>query len=90
MRGDEIRFTPCLPSHWEQAELTLRRDDRSLRVIFCRGPCELAAVDAAFELAHGTSLRWSELGAHGTCFVRLDTIAGTAAAAASASASPVH
>lgn len=90
LRGDEIGFAPCLPSHWEQAELTLRRDGRSLRVIFCRGPCEPAAIDAGFELGGGESLRWSELAAHSTCLVRLDATPGTPAAPAQPSASAVH
>jgi cyclic beta-1,2-glucan synthetase len=90
LRGDEIGFAPCLPSHWEQAELTLRRDGRSLRVIFCRGPCEPASIDAAFELSPGESLHWSELAAHSTCLVRLDAIPSTPVAPAQSSASPVH
>jgi cyclic beta-1,2-glucan synthetase len=35
-QGDELRFSPCLPSHWQEAELTLRREGRSLHVIMSR------------------------------------------------------
>jgi len=71
-RGDEIGFAPCLPSHWPQAELTLRRDGRSLRVIFSRDGRAPAATEGDVELRPGESLRWSELGERGTCLVRLD------------------
>ena len=30
-------FTPCLPTHWPRAELTLRRDGRTMRFVLLRG-----------------------------------------------------
>ncbi len=74
-RGDHISFVPCLPSHWPQAELTLRRDGRVLRVIFCRIGAMAALGEAAranaIELRSGQSLRWSALAPHSCCLVRL-------------------
>jgi cyclic beta-1,2-glucan synthetase len=70
-RADELSFTPCLPSHWDQAELTLRRDDKLLRLIFCRQGCEPASIDADFELARGAVVRWSTLAAYSIALVRL-------------------
>ena len=74
-RGEQISFVPCLPSHWEQAELTLRRGGCVLRVIFCR-PGAVGALDAAahanaVELRSGQSLRWDTLAAQSCCLVLL-------------------
>ena len=74
-RGEAIGFVPCLPAHWPQAELRLRRDGRSLRVIFCRADCEAAALEADFELRAGQMLRWADLGPHATALLRLDPAA---------------
>ena len=99
LRADEIGFTPCLPSHWEQAELTLRRAGRTLRVIFCRADAstalEAAARAAAVELPAGQWLRWDTLPAQSCCLVRLTAAAPSADAAIAAAvpgtaASPVH
>ncbi|MEP7296560.1 MAG: glycosyl hydrolase family 65 protein, partial [Burkholderiales bacterium] len=46
LRADEIAFVPCLPSHWDHAELTLTRADRVLRVLLCR-PEATAALELA-------------------------------------------
>ncbi len=35
-RARDLCFMPCLPSHWQQAELTLRRDGRTMRFILMR------------------------------------------------------
>ena len=77
-RGDAIGFTPCLPSHWPQAELTLRREGRSLRVIFCRAGCAPAALEADFEIRRGEMLRWADLPEHGTGLLPLDVEGVTA------------
>ena len=69
-RGDEIRFSPCLPSHWPQAELTLRRDGRSVRVLFRRAGPERPGLGEARELRPGDALRWSELDVSSVWFVR--------------------
>ena len=45
----ELYFTPCLPSHWPRAELTLQRDGHQWRFVFWQGPAHeaLAAVGIA-------------------------------------------
>jgi cyclic beta-1,2-glucan synthetase len=75
-RAGQISFVPCLPSHWEQAELTLRRDGRTLRVIFCRPGAALDAAvrGAATELRSGQSLRWGVLANDSFCLVRLAAV----------------
>ena len=45
-RGETIEFAPRLPSHWAQAEITLRRGERVCRVLICRRDAT-AAIDAA-------------------------------------------
>ena len=35
-RAGTLSLTPCLPSHWQACELTLRRDGRTLRFSMCR------------------------------------------------------
>ena len=68
----ELSFTPCLPAHWQQAELILRRDGRSMRFILLRAaaPAALAATAQwGAQLLHaGQPLRWPDL-APQTCFV---------------------
>ena len=67
-----LSFTPCLPSHWNQAELTLRRDGRTMRFILVRATRHAAltatAQWSAQLLRPGQLLRWTELPLH-TCFV---------------------
>ncbi|HET7793548.1 MAG TPA: hypothetical protein VFL64_09190, partial [Rhizobacter sp.] len=65
LQADTLSFLPCLPSHWPQAELTLRRDGRSMRFVLMRVQ-ERAAREAAAslgaQLLHpGEPLRWREL-----------------------------
>jgi len=45
----ELYFTPCLPSHWPRAELTLQRDGRQWHFVLWQGPAHaaLAAVGIA-------------------------------------------
>jgi len=74
-RGSTIAFTPCLPSHWNQAELTLKRDGRVLRVVFCR-PAADAAIEAAqragaVERRAGEGWRWDAPDAPACVLVRL-------------------
>jgi cellobiose phosphorylase len=62
MREGEVSFTPCLPSHWPEAELTLKREGRTLRVIFCN-PDALIDLDpklraSARSVASGESIAW--------------------------------
>jgi cyclic beta-1,2-glucan synthetase len=67
-----LSFVPCLPSHWQQAELTLVRDDRSMRFILLRATAadalaHTAQWDAQL-LAPGQLLDWPSLAAK-SCFV---------------------
>jgi cyclic beta-1,2-glucan synthetase len=71
-----LSFTPCLPSHWPQAELTLKRGQgqacRTMRFILVR-PAALAELEAtapwgAQILLPGESLAWQDLAPH-ACFV---------------------
>ena len=68
----ELCFMPCLPSHWQRAELTLRRDDRTMRFILMRSsPAEAAKATSSLGaqlLAPGQSLHWTTL-APESCFV---------------------
>ena len=75
-RGAEIGFTPCLPSHWNQAELTLKRGTRSLRVIFRRTPtASPAGATETLELRPGEMLDWDRLAADSTWLMRLAVVA---------------
>ena len=70
--AEGICFTPCLPSHWDQAELTLVRDGRTMRFILVRSDAVAAlAATAQFGaelLQRGQRLIWTGLDAH-TCHV---------------------
>ncbi len=68
----ELGFAPCLPSHWPQAELVLKRDGRTLRFVFARASVldtVLAAAPAGTQrLAVGEVLRWRDA-PPASCFV---------------------
>ena len=68
----DLCFMPCLPSHWQQAELTLRRDGRTMRFILMRASpadaLQASALRGAQLLAPGQSLHWTTL-APESCFV---------------------
>ena len=70
--AQDLSFRPCLPSHWPQAELTLRRDGRALRFILIRAAAGEAlaatATVGAQLLLPGDVLRWTDLPDH-ACFV---------------------
>ncbi|WP_233584851.1 GH36-type glycosyl hydrolase domain-containing protein [Aquabacterium soli] len=72
LQAHTLRLLPCLPSHWTQAELTLRRDGRSMRFIIIRASHEQALRETAEWQARpllcGQTLDWSTL-THDTCFV---------------------
>jgi len=74
MGAKELFFTPCLPSHWPGAELTLVRGGRTLRFVLLRVATGATAVlpsnvppDARW-LQVGQRLHWSE-GSDRQCFV---------------------
>ena len=71
-RSLTLTFTPCLPSHWPQAEMTLVRDQQEMRFILMRANENLAleatAQWGAQLLMPGQALQWRGLAAH-TCFV---------------------
>jgi cyclic beta-1,2-glucan synthetase len=67
-----LTFTPCLPSHWPQAEMTLVRGQQVMRFILLR-VTEAAALQATAQwgaqvLKPGQALHWPALAGH-TCFV---------------------
>ncbi len=75
--GDrELSFEPCLPAHWPQAELRLRRGGKTLRFILVRALPDQALASAALALdgqsarllPAGTPLAWPEA-SDGSCFV---------------------
>ncbi|APE49886.1 hypothetical protein BO996_19670 [Delftia sp. HK171] len=72
IHAGELFFTPCLPSHWPQAELVLKREGRSMRFLLIRGSTDAlaarCAVEGAVMLQVSQRLRWTELAAH-SCFV---------------------
>jgi cyclic beta-1,2-glucan synthetase len=73
----ELSFTPCLPSHWPRAELSLSRDGRTMRFVFVRGGAQ-AALDALRDeqpdaqlLRPSTPLAWTTLPAQSVFVVPL-------------------
>ncbi|ART51648.1 carbohydrate-binding protein [Acidovorax carolinensis] len=75
MRAQELFFTPCLPSHWPGAEITLVRELRTLRFVLVRVESVAAqrvlpgdAPPGARLLQVGEPLRWRNLPAD-ACFV---------------------
>jgi cyclic beta-1,2-glucan synthetase len=60
----QLSVTPCLPSHWRRAELTLTREGRSIRFILLRAtPTEVeltAQQQQAAILQTGQPVRWLE------------------------------
>jgi cyclic beta-1,2-glucan synthetase len=68
----DLRFVPCLPSHWQRAELTLRRDGRTWRFVLVHAGAQdaLAATASlgARLLRRGERLHWPAL-ATDACFV---------------------
>jgi cyclic beta-1,2-glucan synthetase len=67
-----LSLTPCLPSHWRRAEVTLEREGRVMRFILIRASASAALEEtAAWQatlLLPGQILEWTDLAPH-TCFV---------------------
>ncbi len=72
LHADELWFTPSLPAHWPQAEITLRREDRAMRFVLVRAKPQNAlaacALPNASLLPLGEHLRWKGLALQ-SCFV---------------------
>ena len=91
--AQELSFTPCLPSHWAQAELSLRRDGRTLRFVLVRATAP-AALDATAQwgaqlLRPGQALKWAGLPPEACFVIPLIDEPGTALPKAGAAAA-VH
>jgi len=75
LQAQHLVFQPCVPSHWDQAELTLVRAGRTMRFILVRATLQLAAEKArrwnAAVLPMGRRLDWRELPASSTFVVPL-------------------
>ena len=72
LQADELWFTPCLPAHWPRADITLRRQGRSMHFQLLRAE-PLAALTAGTQplgplLQVAERLRWTDLPPH-TSFV---------------------
>ncbi len=71
-----LHLEPCLPAHWPQAELTLRREGRTMHFMLVRGAAAAARVAAATVearmLAVGERLAWPSLPARSTFIVTLE------------------
>ncbi len=60
-RGGEIALVPCLPGHWEHAEISLSRAGRTLRVVIARDAPGAPDPAPLRRLAPGEWLVWSGL-----------------------------
>ena len=63
--AQHITLTPCLPSHWPRAEITMVRGPQTLRFILLRAKAHdaiaAAGVEGAQLLAVGQALPWTNL-----------------------------
>jgi len=75
LQATQLVFTPCLPRHWPRAELTLRRDGRTMRFLLLRGASLEALATAtpahASLLWPGQALDWTTLAPDTTWLVPL-------------------
>jgi cyclic beta-1,2-glucan synthetase len=82
-RADSLRFLPTLPSHWDQAEMTLRRGTLTLHFILVRVPAGTAGATAtrwnAQALDVGQWLQWPLQASHSRYVMALPGIRGDAA-----------
>ena len=75
----ELLFRPCLPAHWHQAEITLKRGEKSMRFILAR-PNRVAMLrqteaqwvaNGAPVVVPGQALNWVELPVQATVVIAL-------------------
>jgi cyclic beta-1,2-glucan synthetase len=68
MNAQELSFSPCLPSTWPQAELTLRRAGQSMHFILVRASSDAALAATAQQnavlLPVKKSITWTDLVSH--------------------------
>jgi cyclic beta-1,2-glucan synthetase len=70
--GDEIEFRPCLPSAWDEAEMVLSRNGKTLRVLFSRAEgASMPAAPGMLALQAGERLSWSTLPPEAACRIVL-------------------
>jgi cyclic beta-1,2-glucan synthetase len=73
-----LTFAPCLPTHWNQAELTLKRDGHSLHFVLQRlaAPAVAAAAQehVALVLKVGEALKWQPLRADARYLIPLPLV----------------
>ena len=86
LQARSLLLQPCLPPHWPQAELTLRREGRSLHFLVCRLlPHEAEARAQAMHaqvLQPGEPLDWLNLPIHSHFVVPVPPVADTGVAKA--------
>ncbi len=76
-RGDDVSFSPCLPNDWSEAEITLSRGGRTLRLVLTRDLPINPATDDGTAIAwqtiveRGQTIVWSTLPAVSTVVMRL-------------------
>ena len=74
--ADSIRLTPCLPSHWNEASLSLSREDQTLHFTLVRATIAQAnqsAIDNnGILLQAGESLNWRDLSRISRIIIRLE------------------
>jgi cyclic beta-1,2-glucan synthetase len=77
-QAQTLSFSPCLPTHWLQAELTLRRDGRSLHFVLQRlaphAVQQAVREHAAQLLAVDEALHWRQLDADARYLIPLPLV----------------
>ncbi len=68
LQAGTLSLAPSLPAHWQQAEITLRRDGRRMRFVLRRPGSAQPLPAGAVALAVGAPLDWTALPTD-SCFV---------------------
>lgn len=92
LEADSLQLRPCMPAHWQQAELTLQRNGKRMHFVLLRGT-PVAAREAAQALhaqvlAVGEPLRWTALPADSRFVVPIHDEAPVMAAQAQSALHP--